>query len=108
MPLGGSWYPNIYSKNAFGEVTMRFSVTHESNVDFKEDAGEALTFAYLPEGYRPSRTSPLSGLIRKIGDDHRCAAAYFAIQADGKVISFIPNDIESGLVLVGETTFIAG
>ena len=108
MPMGETWYPNIYSKNEFGQVTMGFSTIREGGIDFKENAGEALVFAYLPEGYRPSRTSPLSGLIRKIGDDHRCAAAYFAIQADGKVISFIPNDIESGLVLVGETTFIAG
>ena len=87
---------------------MRFSVMREGGIDFKENAGEAITFAYLPEGYRPSRMSPFSGLIRQIGTDRRCIAAYFAVQVNGEVYAFIPNDIESGLVLVGETTFIAG
>ena len=108
MPMGETWYPNIYSKNEFGQVTMRFSVMREGGIDFKENAGEAITFAYLPEGYRPSRMSPFSGLTRQIGTDRRCIAAYFAVQVNGEVYAFIPNDIESGLVLVGETTFIAG
>lgn len=107
MPMNQIWYPNIYSKNQFEQVTMRFSVTREGNADFKENAGEAVIFAYLPEGHRPDRMSPFSGLIRQIGTDRRCIAAYFAVQVDGGVYAFIPNDIESGLVLVGETTFIA-
>ena len=108
MPMGETWYPNIYSKNEFGQVTMGFSTIREGGIDFKENAGEALIFAYLPEGYRPSRMSPFSGVIRQIGTDRRCIAAYFAVQTSGEVYAFIPNDIESGLVLVGGTTFIAG
>jgi len=107
MPMGGAWYPNIYSKNEFKQIAIQFSVIRTDGIDFKENAGGAIIFAYLPEGYRPNRMSPFSGVIRQIGTDRRCIAAYFAVQTSGEVYAFIPNDIESGLVLVGETTFIA-
>ena len=108
MPMNQIWYPNIYSKNEFKQIAIQFSVIRTDGADFKQNAGEAIIFAYLPEGYRPSRMSPFSGVIRQIGTDRRCIAAYFAVQTSGEVYAFIPNDIESGLVLVGGTTFIAG
>ena len=105
---GGTWYPNIYSKNEFGQVTMRFNVARENNAGFKQNAGELLTFARLPVGYRPSCLSPFSGIIRQTGQDYRCIAINFAIRPDGMVHALMPNDMEYGVVLVGETTFIAG
>ena len=108
QPWGKSTNPSFYWKNGFNEVSIQFSLMYRDGSTFAKNAGKDIAFACLPVGYRPRHTCPFTGLVRQISTDRRCATVSFSVQEDGLCYIFIPNDLEFGIVFIGEANFIAG